>query len=168
MGNDEIKNIQAKKYFNDFTLNKASYRNANDELHEEVKLSFSIQNCQSTTKYSFTVNSVLENNQNQFLLSCDSKDINYNNEILFEETIIMKYFFEKEQKLDFTFSINNQSFLIKTTLGEIVGSRNNTYIYKLNNENTLFLIKAEKLEKNKSNIFLKFNIDIKPNYILDY
>ena len=43
MGNDEIKNMQAKKYFNDFTLNKASYRNANDELHEEVKLSFSIQ-----------------------------------------------------------------------------------------------------------------------------
>ena len=61
----------------------------------------------------------------------------------------MKYFFEKEQKLNFTFSINNQSFLIKTKLGEIVGSRNNTYIYKLNNENTLFLIKAEKLEKNK-------------------
>lgn len=168
MGNDEIKNIQAKKYFNDFTLNKASYRNANDELHEEVKLSFSIQNCQLTTKYSFTVNSVLENNQNQFLLSCDSKNINHNNEILFEETIIMKYFFEKEQKLDFTFSINNQSFLIKTTLGEIVGSRNNTYIYKLNNENTLFLIKAEKLEKNKSNIFLKFNFEIQPSYVLDY
>ena len=168
MGNDEIKNIQAKKYFKDFTLNKASYRNANDELHEEVKLSFSIQNCQSTTKYSFTVNSVLENNQNQFLLSCDSKNINYNNEILFEETIIMKYFFEKEQKLDIIFSINNQSFLIKTTLGEIVGSRNNTYIYKLNNENTLFLIKAEKLEKNKSNIYLKFNFDIQPSYLLDY
>ena len=62
MGNDEIKNIQAKKYFNELTLNKTSYRNANDELHEEEKLSFSIQNCQPTTKHSFTVNSVIENN----------------------------------------------------------------------------------------------------------
>ena len=62
MGNDEIKNIQAKKYFNDFTLNKASYRNANDELHEEVKLSFSIQNCKTKKKNIFTVNSFLENN----------------------------------------------------------------------------------------------------------
>jgi len=162
MGNDEIKKIKATKYYQDLTNKNNVISNPIDNLHEEIKLSFFINNCQMDSKYYFTVSG----NNNQLLLSTKPVFPKNNNELIFDNSLIMTFYFEKEQKLSFEFYINNKKFIINITLGQIAGSRNNTFIYKFENLQEILSIKMDKLEETKK--YLNIQFDIKSNISLDY
>ena len=152
MGNDEIKKIKATKYYQDLTNKNNVISNPIDNLHEEIKLSFFINNCQMDSKYYFTVSG----NNNQLLLSTKPVFPKNNNELIFDNSLIMTFYFEKEQKLSFEFYINNKKFIINITLGQIAGSRNNTFIYKFENLQEILSIKMDKLEETKKYLNIQF------------
>ncbi len=162
MGNDEIKKLKSIKYYKDITNKNKNISNINDNLHEDVKLTFFINNCNLNSKYNFKV---LGNN-NQLLLSTKPISPKNNNELIFDNSLIITFYFEKEQQLLIEFYINNEKFIINITLGQIAGSRNNTFVYKFENLSEMLSIKLDKLEETKS--YLNFQFDIKPNIPLDF
>ena len=162
MGNDEIKKLKSIKYYKDITNKNKNISNINDNLHEDVKLTFFINNCNLNSKYNFKV---LGNN-NQLLLSTKPISPKNNNELIFDNSLIITFYFEKEQQLLIEFYINNEKFIINITLGQIAGSRNNTFVYKFENLSEMLSIKLDKLEETKS--YLNFQFNIKSNIPLDF
>ena len=113
------------------------------EMKEKVKLNIELKNVQSNSNYTVT-----------FLIYKDKKHELYNNEgtteqaskdenntIKFSKFFSMEYYFEKEQPLGF--QINGLE-TIKTTLGNIMGSRGQKLIKKLS-DGTDLVIQANKL-----------------------
>ena len=84
MGNDEIKKLKSIKYYKDITNKNKNISNINDNLHEDVKLTFFINNCNLNSKYNFKV---LGNN-NQLLLSTKPIYTKNNNELIFDNSLI--------------------------------------------------------------------------------
>ena len=174
MGNDEIKKVKAIKYFSDFRNVKTSASNLEDDqdLKEQVNLIITINNCNPKYKYQFSASSLILK-QKYTLINSNIQSPNENGELTFEQTLVMEYFFEKEQTIVFDFYIisgdnnsNNISFEIVTSLGAIVGSRKNTLIRKLSeNTNEEILIKADKLKESKG--YLNVQFDINSNIPLD-
>ena len=174
MGNDEIKKVKAIKYFSDFRNVKTSASNLEDDqdLKEQVNLIITINNCNPKYKYQFSASTLILK-QKYALINSNIQSPNENGELTFEQTLVMEYFFEKEQTIVFDFYIisgdnnsNNISFEIVTSLGAIVGSRKNTLIRKLSeNTNEEILIKADKLKESKG--YLNVQFDINSNIPLD-
>ena len=162
MGSDEIKKIKPIYYYKDMTNKVNTIQGQIDNLHEDVKLNFFINNCQLNSKYNF---SVFNNNNKQLLTTGPTSPKNHN-ELIFDNSLILTFFFEREQKLLIEFYINNVKYIINVTLGEIAGSRRNTFVYKFENLKETLSIQLDKLEETKT--FLNFDFDIKPNNPLNF
>ena len=118
MGAKEYKNLKEIYYFKNATNETIKNDNNNDaeNIHEKVSLTFSLENCESNNTYSFNFYS-FENNQMKHLLSSNKVQSNST----FDNSIIMNYFFEKEQKLKIDITKNDRNLTINTTLGAILG-----------------------------------------------
>ena len=174
MGNEEIKKVKAIKYYSDLRNVKTSASNIdeNDNLKEQVNLTIIINDCNPNNKYKYYASTIISN-QKCKLLESNIQNPNIKGELTFEQTLVMEYYFEKEQIISFDFYIisgdNSQnpiSFEIKTSLGAIIGSRKSTYTKKLSeNVNEVISIKGDKLEQSKG--FLNVQFDVNSNIPLD-
>ena len=157
MGAKEYKNLKEIYYFKNATNETIKNDNNNDaeNIHEKVSLTFSLENCESNNTYSFNFYS-FENNQMKHLLSSNKVQSNST----FDNSIIMNYFFEKEQKLKIDITKNDRNLTINTTLGAILGSKKNTYRKQLEEE--FFIIKSNKIDEKNMN-YLSVIFEIKSN-----
>ncbi len=157
MGAKEYKNLKEIYYFKNATNETIKNDNNNDaeNIHEKVSLTFSLENCESNNTYSFNFYS-FENNQMKHLLSSNKVQSNST----FDNSIIMNYFFEKEQKLKIDITKNDRNLTINTTLGAILGSKKNTYRKQLEEE--FFIITANKIDEKNMN-YLSVIFEIKSN-----
>ena len=176
MGNsEEIKNEKSQIFFSDLTNNSnniPSIQNTAENLKEKVSLRVSLSNIQKVYNYSlqiFSKNSPTELvalNSNQQLEKTSSV------EAILKTSIIINYFFEREQKLlieitKFTNDGKSQKFNIDTTLGCIVGSRRNTLNIQIpQSAGEKLIITAEKIGQEEEIFNLDF--DVKPNIPVDW
>ena len=168
MGNEEIRNIRAQKFFSDLhrvvTQQGATQNNPND-LSEQINLKVSLTNIDKSSSYQIQVFSII-NNSSQALNSMESCIIDSStNSAILKTSIIMQYFFEREQKM--IFQINklgdySKNLKFETTLGCIMGSRKTTLIKEIPGaDGEILNICAEKL-KNSEDILI-LNLVINPN-----
>ena len=168
MGNEEIRGIKAQKFFSDLhrtvTQNPGLQNNQND-LSEQVSLKISLTNIEKDSQYQIQVFSVINNSPEPLcsLESCENDSSN--NSAILKTSIIMQYFFEKEQKILFKINKtgnNNKNIDFNTTLGCIMGSRKTTLIKELEGTNgEIINIMAEKLKNSEEILIL--NLIINPN-----
>ena len=159
MGQEELKS--PKIYFkqkNENIINTAVI-DSNDSK-EKVKLTISLEECIPNTYYQMKINSI-NNNKTEFLFETEKVKPNNENKINYETTFLLTYLFEKEQILIFNIYINNEIIDYKTTLGCIVGSRNNTLTRKISKERVeLIKIKSTKVDaSNKKKLKLHFRVN---------
>ena len=126
------------------------------EMKEKVKLNIELKNVQNNSNY--TISFLIYKDKNQEIFQKEgttepaSKD--ENNNIKFSKFFSMEYYFEKEQP--FGFQING-SEIVRTTLGNIMGSRGQKLIKKLNNGTDL-IIQGNKLSNINMNVNIEGNI----------
>ena len=167
MGNEEILEEKSEKYFNYLTSNSndniKSFEESAENLHEKISLKISINNIKKDYNYSLQIFSI--NNQNiPTALNSQEKLIKQSSsEVILKTSIIMDYYFEKEQKLLIEITKNkkeqSQKYNINTTLGCIIGSRKNTLnqlISELSKENLIII--AEKMGQSEEMLILDFEI----------
>ena len=106
MGNEEIKKVKAIKYYSDLRNVKTSASNIddNDNLKEQVNLTITINNCNPNNKYKYYASTIISN-QKCKLLESNIQNPNIKGELTFEQTLVMEYYFEKEQIISFDFYI---------------------------------------------------------------
>jgi len=168
MGNEEIRNTRAQKFFSDLhrvvTQSQGVQNNPND-LSEQINLKVSLTNVDKDSQYQIQVFSFI-NNTNQALCSMESCQFDSSsNSFILNTSIIMQYFFEREQKM--TFSINklgnnSKNLKLETTLGCIMGSRKTTLIKEIpGGDGEILNVAAEKM-KNAEEILI-LNLYVNPN-----
>jgi hypothetical protein len=176
MGNEEIRNETSQKYFSDLTsnssLNLGNSQYSAENLNEKVSLRILLTNIQNEYDYSLQIYSI--NGPSNLIPLNQKQTLEKKSSTIAELTtsIIMNYYFEREQKLliDVDKYTNNglsQKFSIKTTLGCIMGSRRNTFnqlIPQSNGEN--ITITAEKIGQGEDIFILDF--DVQPNKPVDW
>ena len=163
MGN-EIYQSKPINYFSDYTFKIKNDLFSND-IGEKIKITTSLNLCIPGASYQIIAYSKINGNKTLLIQSEKIKSNNDQN-IIFQTPIIIEYFFEKEQSLIFDVikfkSLTSEVLSYETTIGQIVGSRNNTLnkqINLLNNEH--IILKAEKI--NESEKFLDIHFIIESN-----
>ena len=175
----EFIKINEKKYFRDINEESSNQilldkdnqnlKGAVEEPKEKINLKISINSVEKNNKY--ILNSYQYIKGKKEFLQTDTVEVKDENNITFPTSLILDYYFEKEQKLEFEIKKNNNSknYNIKTTMGCIVGSKNSTFkkILESSREET-FLIKAEKFQ-NASTQILEINFSMKNelNLVID-
>ena len=168
MGN-RINNLKPINYFSDYTFKIKSGLFSNN-IGEKIKLTVSLYSCIPEVNYQINTYSKINGNKT-LLIQSEKIKSNINQNIIFQTPILLDYFFEKEQFLIFEVikykSLITEVLTYETTIGQIVGSRNNTLnkqINLLNNEK--IILKEEKI--NESEKFLDLNFRIKSNKQIKY
>jgi len=165
MGNDEIKSIRSQKFFSDLNrVNCTQSAQGNvDDLNEKISLKCSITNIENGAQYTMQLFSVFGQSSTPLNDPQPCVVDELTNSAVLTTSIIMTYYFEKEQPL--IVSINKlggmtpRGFQINTTLGCIMGSRKNTLIRNIPEANGEVLnIAAEKMKNSEEILVLKFDI----------
>ena len=131
---------------------------------EKIKLFFSLQDCVQDTLYQIKICS-LNNNNYEILFETSKLEPDEDNLIEYDNTYLLPYFFEKEQKIFIQIVINDKIFDYETTLGCIIGSKNSTLCRKICNEREEKIkIQGTKVEVSK-NSKLKIHFRIKKDKI---
>jgi hypothetical protein len=168
MGNEEIRKITAQKFFSDLhrvvTQAQGTQTDAND-LSEQVDLKVSITNIEKDSHYQIQISSIISGSSHS-LCSMESCAIDpLTNSAVLKTAIIMKYFFEREQKLIFTINKSgnySKSMKLETTLGCIMGSRKTTLIKEIpEGDGEILNVCAEKMKNSEEILIL--NLKINPN-----
>lgn len=98
---------------------------------EQVKVSLMLENCTQGIYYSFRAYDT--SSSNSVLLGCSDKSLpDDKGDLLFDATILMSYYFEKEQKLNIKITKGSKEYDINTTLGSIIGARFSKLRKKIN------------------------------------
>ena len=113
------------------------FSNFSESEREKVKLTLSLKNIQDSSQYEVSL-----------LIYSDKQRLNFrnvsttesasakNNEITFNQLLIMEYYFEKEQPLGFQIK-GSFNETVQTTLGSIMGSRGQKLKKTLSNNSIL-------------------------------
>ena len=146
--------LQSKKYFNDSEVfnNAGLLEIARGLNSEKIKLEFCILNSKKGSSYSI-ISKIYEDQLIEFrtgIIKSDSQQT-----LTFNKFMICDYFFEKQQDLMITIKKDQQIIDYKTTLGSIIGSKNCSFIFKYNNNESL-MIKAEKLAQTEEVLNIRF------------
>ena len=127
MGN-RINNLKPINYFSDYTFKIKSGLFSNN-IGEKIKLTVSLYSCIPEVNYQINTYSKINGNKT-LLIQSEKIKSNINQNIIFQTPILLDYFFEKEQFLIFEVikykSLITEVLTYETTIGQIVGSRNNT------------------------------------------
>ena len=155
MGSSSSVNVQAIKYFNEIETTNIKRLDSLKDINQKLRLTFSLNNCKDGCSYS--VNALLlETEKNNF--STEEKKAQ-DDEVSFENFYVCDYYFESQQNIQITiFRDDTIIYTFTTALGYIIGSKNNTLVKKIENQEILN-IKSEKLGTDKS--YVKINIEIK-------
>ena len=157
MGASSSQNVKAIKYFNEIvTTTKTIERmDSINDINQKIRLTFCLQNCKNGCNY--IINALLlETEKNNF--STEEKEAQ-NDEVSFENFYVCDYYFETKQNIQIIiFRDDTIINTFTTALGYIIGSKNNTLVKKIENQEILN-IKSEKLGTDKS--YTKINIEIK-------
>ena len=168
MGNEEIRNIRAQKFFSDLhrtvTQSQNQQNNPND-LSEQIDLKVSLTNIEKDAQYQIQVLSIINNASHQ-LCSMEPCGVDpMTNTAVLKTSILMQYYFEKEQKL--TFSINklgsnSKNMQLETTLGCIMGSRKTTLVKEIpGGDGEVLNVCAEKMKNSEEILIL--DLFVNPN-----
>ena len=174
MGNDEILQIKAQKFFSELhrqqTQAQAQTAANQNDLSEQITLKVSLTNLTKEAKYQMEIFSVIGNSQTPL---CNMEDCIIDpitNTAILKTSIIMNYFFEKEQKIFLLINKLGQytkNLRFDTTLGCIMGSRKTTLIKEIpNSDGEILNIIAEKM-KNSEEVFY-LNLYIRPNVPVNF
>ena len=176
MGNsEEIKEEKSQIFFSDLTSNSNNTQiipNTAENLREKVSLRISLINIQKEYNYSLQIFS--KNDQADLIALNSNQNLEKTSSIeaILKTSIIINYFFEREQKLlieitKYTDDGKSQKFNIDTTLGCIMGSRKNTLNLQIpHSTGEKLIITAEKIGQGEEIFFLDF--DVKPNKPIDW
>ena len=133
--------------------------------YEKIKLEFSILHANKGF-YSFQIklydSQVIDFNS-------EVKEITSMQKIVFDKFFVCDYYYEETQNIQITINKNsNPKKIIKTTLGQIMNSLNNTFIDNLEGDESL-AIKAEKLPKDEDIMNLKITLKSTtgPNFFIN-
>ena len=163
----DLLNEKSQKFFIDYSQTQIIEDNRNNDLSEKIKLNVFIS--QANNKYNYQIHSFsIDYNQKYPLNENSNCSFFDKTEVKLDSPIIIKYYFEKEQKLLIelikTEKDISQKYEIKTTLGCIMGSRNNTFKKQISSaENEIIKFQAEKLKQSQKIIYIKFEIKSKNN-----
>ena len=156
-----------KFYFNDANAQNASGNevapiNPNVQMEESVSLSIEIQNVDTSSEHRVELILKEENNGLNYNKSAGFTEKRIretiNNTITFQQFFAIPYYFEKQQLLEFkVYFNNNDSELIKTSLGTIMGGRGQTFKKQLSNGEVIF-IKGRELKKSSKEIVFDVNL----------
>ena len=173
--NEEIKEEKSQIFFSDLTSNSNNTQiipNTAENLREKVSLRISLTNIQKEYNYSLQIFS--KNDQADLIALNSNQKLEKTSSIeaILKTSIIINYFFEREQKLlieitKYTGDGKSQKFNIDTTLGCIMGSRKNTLNLQIpHSAGEKLIITAEKIGQGEEIFFLDF--DVKPNKPIDW
>ena len=173
--NEEIKEEKSQIFFSDLTSNSNNTQiipNTAENLREKVSLRISLTNIQKEYNYSLQIFS--KNDQADLIALNSNQKLEKTSSIeaILKTSIIINYFFEREQKLlieitKYTDDGKSQKFNIDTTLGCIMGSRKNTLNLQIpHSAGEKLIITAEKIGQGEEIFFLDF--DVKPNKPIDW
>ena len=165
MGNEEILQTKAQKFFSELHRIQTQTQSANNQndLNEPIALKISITNITKDAKYQIEAYNIIAGQQSPL---CEKEyciiDPVTNTAVL-KTSIIMNYFFEKEQKMFVIinkFGEYTKNLRFDTTLGCIMGSRKTTLIKEIpNGDGEILNISAEKLKNSEEVFFLNFRIN---------
>ena len=163
-GGKSILNQKSQKFFTDLTILNYSetIKGFNNELQEKIQLKVILNQIKQNCIYQiqlYNINYNKKNPLNQFTNCANNSDIT----IYLAESIIINYFFEKEQPLLIEITrIENDipiMYELRTTLGCIMGSRKNVLQKKIaDSENEILILQAEKLKQSEEVINIKFDL----------
>ena len=125
---NNAKLVSQEKHIDQFVSLKCTLRNvvSNDEYRVELLIWLDTQR-QTSKSEGFT----------------ERRKKDTSNNISFEQFFVMPYFFEKQQLLNFKVYNGNDFEQIQTSLGCIMGSRNQTLIKKLSDDRKLLIYGKE-------------------------
>ena len=154
-------NPKSQKFFKDFS----SIQDTNiitKDFSEKIKLQIAINNINSNCNYQIRMYNII-GNKNYSLNEIGQCSIINNSVAKLNTPIIIRYYFEKQQPLLIeifkTGFGNTNKYDMNINLGNIMGSRNNTFQKNISSKtNEIILIQAEKLEESEDVINVKFEI----------
>ena len=158
-------NQKSTKFYTDSSnINSPEDMNNNlIDLSEKIQINIGIKNFEKGSSYQIHLLNIVDYQKNPLNddFECSSND---DLTTYLIRPIIIRYYFEKQQPLlikiikkDFSIEKNYE---IKTTLGCIMGSRNNTWETKINSSETeILIVKAEKLKESEKVIKILFDIN---------
>ena len=157
----ELVNPKSQIFYADVINDQAINQKQND-FSEKIKLQILINNINSRSNYQVKVSNPIGNKN--YLLNKYNQCSNVNNSMAkLDAPIILRYYFEKQQHLLIevlkTEGGRTNKYDISTSLGSIMGSRNNTFQKNISsNTNEIIIVQAEKLEEIEDVINIKFEI----------
>ena len=152
--------LQSVRSFNDNEIfTDESLTEVNSSLNKEkLKLEFFIINSSGGSFYSVQAK-LYEAQLVDF--KTELKQSNSEQILNFDKFMLCNFFFGKNQNLSISIIKDNQKIKFNISLGYIVGSRNNSCIFKYNEIESL-MIKCEKLAKTEDILNIKFLIRQEP------
>ena len=158
----KTENINKSPIYYIQTLESSRNNNSEDDnIKQKVKLTLSIKQIKDSTQRSILL--LLKNDKND---SISQKDYgttelaskNNDNCINFSHFFVMEYYFEKEQSIEFVINKGSNRINVKTTLGNIMGSRGQKYINNLE-DNTVFEVSGQELSNNNMKAKIEVSIE---------
>ena len=154
--------LQSEKFFNDSEI--SGIKSSNSNLYEKVKLEFSVLHPEEGA---YSIQAKLYDDQVLDFTSEIKKSI-AKQKIVFEKFFVCDFRFEKQQNLQITLNKNNNPIEINTTLGNIIGSLNGTFIKDFDKDQSL-VIKVKKLGKEEDLLNIRINLknNSDPNFFIN-
>ena len=144
------------------TLQSNELTDNSEEIKQKVKLTLELKQINDDSQRNISLlifnDPSKQNSTNGG--TTESKSKSNTNNIIFSQFFVMEYYFEKEQPILFTINGGSNQYRVETTLGNIMGSRNQRFIYKLE-DNSIFEVTGQGL--NNQNMNAVFNISIEGN-----
>ena len=171
MGNHNSDLQCAVKFYKDLTKAKTMLNVPTKNLRETIKLIIQIQNCTKGEEYQFKAYDCSV--QPPKLLGTSEKAMADTFGMAnFQTSFLMQYYFEKEQPILITINkykgeVDVFQVDFKTSIGSVVGGRNNTLNKKLDeNREEMISISATELKDNQE--YLNIQFDVSANKPLKY
>ena len=169
MGQHHIGASGAIQFYKDLTNAKTMVNMPDSELREKISLIVTITNCEGS-EYSFKAFDVTTQ-PSKLLDTSEVSRPNGENVVIFQKTFIMEYFFEKDQQILLSIFKNKSGEQIKmdfkSSIGSIVGSRQNTLTKKINSSDPENIsITAIEMKDNME--YLSLDFDIRTNKPLNF
>lgn len=170
MGQKSISQMPSVQFYKDLTKAKTMISMPDSNLREKINISISLEDCEDY-EYQFKVFDITTQPP-KLLVTSDLVKADYNKMVVFQTTFIMEYFFEKDQQILVTIfkDINGEGSTkidFKSSVGSIVGSRNNTLIKKINDSNPE-KIKITAIELKDNMEYLNIDFQIQSNIPLNW
>ena len=161
---------KSQKFYSDISKSQTMKEEKFDDLFEKIQLKASINKINNNCIYHIQFFSLI-NNERMKLNEHSECSILNNDTVNLNSSIIIKYYFEKEQNLLIEIlKIENgisKKYEIRTTLGCIMGSRKNTFQKNIStSEPEMIVLQAEKLKQSEDVISIRF--EVQPNKPVDF